>query len=90
MPNVHLEVGQERMAFLSPFISNEQKASRKGARKVVILGLPGRKGQLPVRIKATGETAYISKLGILPYPKEVEFKTSLDLLKHKLENNKAR
>jgi len=61
-----LKIGQERMAFLSPFgLTEKQLRTRKGARKVRILHLQRRRGIATVEIKATKEVARISFEGIL-------------------------
>ena len=69
---MNLEIGQERMAFLTGHITEKQMRTKKGSRKVKILHLQRRKGIATVEMVATGMKAMISFEGIIPFKHELE------------------
>ena len=80
---IHLEAGQERMAFLGGFITSDMMKSRKGSVKIRILDVYPTRGIAKVEIKRTGATCNISMKGIIPFNQNKENAIKLEALAKK-------
>lgn len=67
-----LQVGDERRAWLSHFVPEEQRKTGRGQRKVKILNLLPRK-RARVLVKRTNQEMIISITGIQPFNKKEEW-----------------